>query len=98
MKIEENSIIQLLEKENTDVKQGAVIYLLTESFSILHHLFEMDPKERECQMLTEDLAELFISAKSYCIKNHIEWEDCKRKISDHKQNKEFELFMKSLDL
>ena len=98
MRIEENSIILSLEKENTDVKQGAIIYLLTESFSILHHIFEMDPKERKCQMLSEDLAELFISAKSYCIKNHIEWNECKRKISAHNQNKEFEWFIKSLDL
>ena len=98
MKIEENSIIQSLESENTDVKQGAVIYLLTESFSILHHVFEMDPKDKECQMLTEDLAELFISTKAYCIKNKINWEDCKQKIAENKQNKEFDLFIKSLDL
>lgn len=98
MKIEENSIIQSLNDETKEIKQGALIYLLTESFSIFYHLDEMGNDQEKCNMLKEDLIELFTSSKAYCAKNGISWEDCKRKIIENKHNKEFGEFIELLNL
>lgn len=98
MKIEENSIIQSLENETKEVKQGALIYLLTESFSIFYHLDEMPDDDNKCYMLKEDLKELFNSSKEYCKKNNIDWETCKCKITENKHNKEFKEFIELLGL
>ena len=98
MRIEDNTIIQSLKDENVDIKQGAVIYLLTESFSILHHINEIDAQSEECKMLTEDLVELFETTKEYCKKYQIDWEECKRRITENKQNSEFNAFIRALKL
>ena len=96
MRIEDNTIIQSLEHENADVKQGAVIYLLTESFAMLQHIYEMDPESQQCRMLTEDLAELFATSKAYCIEHQLNWEECKRRITDMNLNKELKIFIDTL--
>ena len=98
MKIEENSIIQSLKDESKEVKQGALIYLLTESFSIFYHLDEMGKDKVKCKMLKEDLQELFTTSKEYCIKNDIDWIECKTKIIENKHNKEFCEFIELLKL
>ena len=98
MRIEDNTIIQSLEHENSDVKQGAVIYLLTESFAMLQHIYEMDPESEESKMLTEDLAELFATSKEYCVKNNLNWDECKRRISDNNHSSELKIFLDRIEL
>ena len=98
MKIEENSIIQSLRDETKEVKQGALIYLLTESFSIFYHLDEMGNDQEKCEMLKEDLIELFTTSKEYCRKNGISWQECKQKVIENGHNKAFSEFIELLNL